>query len=68
MTEDRAISLKEAMEVIDVRYLDSGLKDCIRQKLMELPSVGRDTNVSTLDYISRQAVFAQLVAGLEVAE
>ena len=68
---DRAVSLNAVLNIICMTkhfYEDSVSYNYVIKLLGELPSVGKDTNVPTTDYISRQAVLAQLVAGLEVAE
>lgn len=59
MTEDRAVSLNAVLNIICMTkhfYEDSVSYNYVIKLLGELPSVGNDTNVSTTDYISRQAV------------
>ena len=69
-SNDRAVSLNAVKETL-CSMCDEWRcnENCSKKREFDkLPSVGKEINVSTTDCISRQAVFAQLVAGLEVAE
>ena len=68
---DRAVSLNAVIDIIKEVcpiYGHSSHNCYVQDRIKELPSVGKEINVPTTDCISRQAVFAQLVAGMEVAE
>ena len=70
VASDRTVSLNAVIDAIEYFQMNPQHFDFVNliDDIKELPSVGKEINVPTTDYISRQAVFAQLVAGMERTE